>query len=142
LGGPVLISHVGVAVADFDAAVARYEALLGHPPRVVKDVPDQQVRVAVFSAGGSSEGGGGDIELVWPTSPESPVARFLERRGEGLHHVGVWVDDIDRRLAALKAAGVRLIDEAPKVGAEGNRIAFVHPSSTGGILLELQEKIR
>lgn len=133
-----LISHVGIAVADLEQAVNRYTLLTGAPPVMVTDVPDQKVRVAMFAEGGSHAGG--RIELVAPTSDDSPIASFLARRGEGLHHICIYVEDIEARLKDLQAEGCRLIDETPRVGAEGNRIAFVHPAAGHGVLLELEEK--
>ncbi|HPC12138.1 MAG TPA: methylmalonyl-CoA epimerase [candidate division Zixibacteria bacterium] len=135
-----MISHVGIAVADLDAAVARYRLLTGGAAPVIVDVPDQKVRVAIFSGGEGAPGhGGGRIELVAPVSDDSPVAKFIAKRGEGLHHICLYVADIERKLAELKAAGARLIDETPRCGAEGNRIAFVHPAGSHGVLLELEE---
>ncbi len=133
-----VISHVGIAVADIDAATARYAVLTGDSAPFVAEVPDQKVKVAIFSGG--SPHAGGRIELVSPTSDDSPIAKYLQKRGEGLHHICVYVDDIERKLGELKAAGVRLIDETPRIGAEGNRIAFVHPAGTHGVLIELEEK--
>ncbi len=134
-----VISHVSIAVADLDASIARFTLITGHPPHLVKEVPEQGVKVAIF-VGSESDDAGGNIELVSPLSDESPVGRFITRRGEGLHHVCVYVDDLDEKLADLKAEGARLIDNEPRVGAEGDRIAFVHPTSVNGVLLELQEK--
>lgn len=133
-----LISHIGVAVADLDRAVEQYTLITGAPPVLTTDVPDQKVTVAMFAAGGSHAGG--RIELVAPTSPDSPIAKFIAGRGEGLHHICIYVSDIEARLEAMKAEGCRLIDETPRVGAEGNRIAFVHPASGHGVLIELEEK--
>ena len=132
-----MISHIGVAVADLDEAIQRYSKLTGDTSPKIETVPDQKVKVAIFSGGETSAGG--RIELVAATSPDSPIARFIERRGEGLHHICIYVDDIDARLAELKAAGIRLIDETPRTGAEGGRIAFVHPSAGNGVLIELEE---
>jgi methylmalonyl-CoA/ethylmalonyl-CoA epimerase len=134
-----IISHVSIAVSDLEAGRALFENLTGRKPVLVKEVPEQKVKVAIF-AGGEGAHDGGNIELVSPTSLDSPVGRFIAKKGEGLHHLCIYVDDLDARLAQLKAAGVRLIDETPKIGAEGDRIAFVHPSSCSGVLLELQEK--
>ena len=133
-----LISHIGVAVADLDEAISRYRLLTGGPGPKIESVPDQKVKVAIFSEG--SESSGGRIELVAATSPDSPIARFVERRGEGLHHICIYVDDLNSRLAELKKAGVKLIDETPRAGAEGGLIAFVHPSSCNGVLIELEER--
>ncbi len=136
----LLISHVGIAVADLEAAVARYQLLTGDTNPHITEVPDQQVKVAIFSPGpNSNEENGGRIELVCPTSERSPVARFLDKKGEGLHHLCLYVENLDEKLVELEEAGVRLIDKTPRIGAEGNRIAFVHPSSMCGVLIELEE---
>lgn len=130
-----LISHVGIAVADFESAVECYKLITGDDSPVIKEVPDQQVRVAIFATGGSA----GRIELISPTSPDSPVARHLARRSEGLHHLCIRVDDLEAKLEELTKAGMKLIDNQPRIGAEGHRIAFVHPAGTRGVLLELEE---
>jgi methylmalonyl-CoA/ethylmalonyl-CoA epimerase len=132
-----LISHVGIAVENLDAAITRYRLLLGADPVHVIDVPDQKVRVAIFPASGYP---GGRIELLQAMSPDSAIARFISKRGEGLHHLCLYVDDIERKLEELKTAGFQLIDESPRIGAEGNRIAFVHPGSANGVLIELEER--
>jgi methylmalonyl-CoA/ethylmalonyl-CoA epimerase len=106
---------------------------------LVTEVADQKVRVAIFSSGIGAHSGG-RVELVAATSDDSPIKKFIEKRGEGLHHICIFVKDIDARLREMKAAGYRLIDEAPRTGAEGTRIAFVHPSSGNGVLIELEEK--
>lgn len=135
-----LISHIGIAVADLDEAVGRYGLLTGDSEPSVSEVADQKVKVAIFASSGGASSGGGRIELLAAVSPDSPVARFVEKRGEGLHHICLYVDDISARLDELKRAGVKLIDEAPKVGAEGNKVAFLHPSSFNGVLIELEER--
>jgi methylmalonyl-CoA/ethylmalonyl-CoA epimerase len=132
-----LISHVGIAVEDLDAAIERYRLLLGVEPTHVIDVPDQMVRVAIFPASGFP---GGRIELLQATSSDSPIARYIDKRGEGLHHLCIYVNDIGQKLAELKTAGIELIDKTPRVGAEGNRIAFVHPRDANGLLIELEER--
>ncbi len=123
------LDHVGVAVPDLDAALKVWKTLLGEEP-VIEDVEGQKVRTATFPSG---------IELLAPLSAESPVAGFLDKRGGGIHHVTLRVQDLDAELQRLKAAGVRLINEEPVPGAGGCRIAFVHPKATGGVLLELAE---
>ncbi|MDX9856436.1 MAG: methylmalonyl-CoA epimerase [candidate division Zixibacteria bacterium] len=133
-----LLSHAGIAVASLEDAVARYRVITGREPSMITEVADQKVRVAMFSVGG--EHAGGRVELVAATSADSPIAKYIEKRGEGLHHICIYVEDIVARLAELKRAGYRLIDEVPRIGAEGNRIAFVHPSAGGGVLIELEEK--
>ena len=126
------LHHVGIVVADLDAALARYAAL-GFVGGERFDVPEQHV-VAVVLAAGS-----GYVELIQPTDPEGPIARFLAKRGEGLHHVAYRVPDLAATLDRLAAAGVRLIDPAPRRGTHGWRIAFVHPESCAGVLTELVE---
>lgn len=126
------LHHVAHVVGDLDAAVARYEAL-GFGPAERFAVPEQAVEVATFSAGP------GWIELIRPTDPDGPIARFLAKRGEGMHHVAYRVPDLADSLSALDAAGVRLIDRAPRSGVHGWRIAFVHPESCAGVLTELVE---
>ena len=136
-----LVSHIGIAVADLDEAVGRYRLLTGDCELSLGEVADQKVKVAIFaSSGPQSSSDGGRIELIAATSADSPVARFVEKRGEGLHHVCLYVDDLSVKLDELKRAGVRLIDEEPRIGAEGNRVAFVHPSSFNGVLIELEER--
>lgn len=134
-----LVSHIGIAVADMAEAVARYKLLTGDDQPEICEVPDQQVTVAIFEP---PEGAGGRIELVAPTSSGSPVARFIDKRGEGLHHVCFYVDDIEAKLDELKRAGIRLIDESPRKGAGGHLIAFVHPSGTNGVLIELTQRTK
>jgi len=131
------VSHVGIAVADLDIAVSKYAAILGSDNHTITEVNDQKVKVAMFAP---DDPGATRIELLAATSSDSPIAKYLEKRGEGLHHICIYVDDIDSRLAELKSAGIRLIDETPHIGAEGNRIAFVHPSGANGVLIELEER--
>ena len=132
-----LISHIGIAVSDLEAAARNFGLITGQKAPDVPEVADQKVKVAIFASAGVE---GGRIELVAPSSPDSPVAKFIEKRGEGLHHICIFVDDIHATLSELRAEGVRLIDEKPRRGAEGNLIAFVHPSSMNGVLIELEEK--
>jgi len=132
-----LISHIGIAVSDLEAAVERFRLIADGPPSDIVEVTDQKVRVALF---GGARDGSARIELVAPTSDDSPVTGFIKKRGEGLHHLCVYVDDIEKTLGQLKAAGVRLIDEAPRRGAEGHLIAFVHPADMNGVLVELEQR--
>ena len=127
------LHHVAVVVADLGAAVARYAAL-GFAVGERFAVPEQNVDVVTFRAGP------GYLELIQPTDPEGPIARFLGKRGEGLHHVAYRVPDLAAALRRLAAAGVRLIDEAPRRGVHGWRIAFLHPDSCAGVLTELVEE--
>jgi methylmalonyl-CoA/ethylmalonyl-CoA epimerase len=127
------LDHVAIAVPDLAGAVATYEALTGGVGSPAERVEDQGVDV-VFIGSGS-----GRIELVAPISDASPVARFLARRGAGLHHLAYRVHDLPARLHELTARGVELIDREPRAGAHGRRVAFLHPRSTGGVLIELIE---
>jgi methylmalonyl-CoA/ethylmalonyl-CoA epimerase len=128
------LHHVAVAVPSIAEARGAYEGVLGFQAGEPEHVSDQRVNVLVMRAGGLR------VELVEPAAPDSPVSRFLERRGSGLHHVAYRVADIERALAELARSGVRLIDRAPRPGAEGTRIAFVHPQGLGGVLTELVEE--
>lgn len=127
------IHHVAVAVDSVDEALPVYRDLLGFELSGIEEVEDQQVRVAVLVKGTHR------VELVEPASEDSPVTRFLRKRGPGLHHVCLDVEGLEDVMAGLKGAGVPLIDERPRPGAEGRRVAFVHPRGTGGVLLELSE---
>lgn len=131
LGAVSGIDHVGIAVPDLDAAIAFYRDTLGLTLESVEVVADQKVRTAIFPTPA------GRIELLESTDPEGPIAKFIAKRGPGIHHLAVQVDDVAARLVELEAAGVRLIDRAPRIGAGGHLIAFVHPAATGGVLLEL-----
>lgn len=125
------INHLGIATKDINAALAFWQDALGLEHVHTETVEDQKVRVAMLPIGESR------VELLEPTSDDSPISKFLEKRGGGIHHIAVEVDDIEAVLAQLKASGTRLIDEAPRVGAEGCLVAFVHPSATHGVLIEL-----
>jgi len=127
----VKIDHIGVAVKSLSDAIKVYEDALGLTVSGFDQVDDQGVRVAMLNIGESR------IELLEPTGPESPVEKFMTKRGEGIHHIAIAVDDIEKALERFKAAGLRVVDSAPRQGAHNTRIAFVHPSSTHGVLLEL-----
>lgn len=129
--GPAAIDHVGLAVADLDAATAFYQRLLGVPPSHREEVPPDGVAAVFFDLGPSS------LELLGSTRADSSVARFLERRGEGLHHLAYRVSDIEAELASWRGRGAELIDEHPRQGARGRLVAFIHPKSAGGVLTEL-----
>ena len=131
-----VLDHVGIAVLDLASAIAFYRDALGLDIEAPEEVRSQGVRANFIPVGDSA------IELLEATAPESPIARFLERRGAGLHHITLRVEDLDAALDRLKARGVRLIDERPRPGAHGSRVAFVHPSSTHGVLVELKENVR
>jgi methylmalonyl-CoA/ethylmalonyl-CoA epimerase len=131
----VCVDHVGVAVRNLDEAIRVYRDVLGFRLEGVHVLVERKVRVAFFSTGGETQ-----IELLEPLGNDSPVAKFLENRGEGIQHIAVKVKDINTVLAELKQKGVTLVDEKPRIGAEGAKIAFIHPKSTKGVLLELVEK--
>ena len=135
--GAKAVNHIGIAVKSIDEHRAFYEATLGAHFEAIEDVPDQKVRVAFFTVG--PPGHEVRLELLEPTSADSPVGAFIEKRGEGLHHVAYTVDGIQSRLDELKGAGVRLIDETPRDGAHHQRIAFLHPKASRGVLTELCE---
>ena len=128
---PKKISHIGIAVANIEEAAPFYRDVLGMEFEGTEVVAEQKVKVAFFAVGESR------IELLEPTSEDSPVAKFLAKNGPGVHHVAFEVADLEQRLVALKAEGVRLIDEAPRMGAHNTRIAFLHPKASGGVLTEL-----
>jgi methylmalonyl-CoA/ethylmalonyl-CoA epimerase len=127
------VDHVGIAVPSLDEAQPFWEAALGLRFHPREHVAEQDVTVAMGEAGETH------IELLEPCGPEGPIARFLEKNRPGIHHIALHVDDLDAALVRLRAAGARLIDETPRVGAGGKRIAFVHPKSASGVLLELCE---
>ena len=128
------VDHVGIAVKDLAASVKWYEETLGLHSKGTEVVQEQQVTVAFLPCGDSER------ELLESASPEGPIARFIEKNGEGIQHIAIRVDDIDAALAELKEKGVRLIDQTPRYGAGGARIAFLHPKATHGVLLELCER--
>ncbi len=127
------LDHVAIAVKDLEAAVKYYVEVLGFAPPELEEVPEQKVRTAIFGHGL------GRIELICPTEAGTGVARFLEKRGEGLHHVCVEVEDLEATLKALKGKGAPLIDETPRPGAGGAKVAFVHPKGAHGVLTELRQ---
>jgi methylmalonyl-CoA/ethylmalonyl-CoA epimerase len=134
------IDHIGIAVANLDQALTFYRDALGFEIEAPEDVASQKVRAHFIPLGNPAEQTGASLELLEATDPSSPIARYLEKRGPGLHHITLRVDDIAAALARLKAHGVRLIDEAPRPGAGGSLVAFIHPSSTHGVLVELTER--
>ena len=127
------IDHIGIAVKSLTDAVKVYQDAIGLSVSGYDQVDEQGVRVAMLDVGESR------IELLEPTGPGSPIEKFMAKRGEGIHHIALTVDNIEETLKQLKATGVRLIDETPRRGAHNTRIAFVHPSATHGVLLELVE---
>jgi len=127
------LDHIGIAVQDLAAALAFYRDALGLEVEVPEDVPSQRVRAHFVPVGSAA------IELLEATADDSPIARFVARRGPGLHHVTLRVEDIRAALARLKERGVRLIDEEPREGAHGSLVAFIHPASAHGVLVELKQ---
>lgn len=127
------IDHIGIAVKSLDDAIKIYEGAIGLQVSGYDQVDDQGVRVAMLTVGESR------IELLEATGADSPIEKFVAKRGEGIHHIALRVDNIQEALDKLKASGVRLIDSAPRAGAHNTRIAFIHPSSTHGVLMELVE---
>jgi len=130
--GTMKIDHIGIVVQDIEAALQVYETALGLPLKAIAEVPDQKVKVAFLPLGESN------VELVQPTEEGTGTAKFLAKRGEGVHHICIEVDDIRATLARLKAYGVQLIDEKPRHGTHGE-VAFVHPRGAHGVLIELVE---
>jgi methylmalonyl-CoA epimerase len=129
------IDHIGIAVEDIDAALGVYRDLLGMPLVHRETVTDQGVDAALLDVGD------GHVELVAPLGPETAVGKFLAKKGPGLHHVAYRVADVEATLSALAASGARLIDERPRTGIRGSRVAFVHPASTGGVLTEIVQPV-
>jgi methylmalonyl-CoA/ethylmalonyl-CoA epimerase len=155
------IDHVGIACRDLDAAIERYQATFGLEVVSLEVNSEQGVREAMLAVGGSSGGvagavagssggvagavagsSGGYVQLLEPLGPDTPVGRFLARRGEGLHHVGYGVEDVSQALAAIGGSGVRLLDQRPRHGSMGASIAFLHPADLGGVLTELVQAAR
>jgi methylmalonyl-CoA/ethylmalonyl-CoA epimerase len=127
------IDHIGVATDDLDGAIALYEDTLGMPVAHRETVESQGVEAVLLDVGD------GHVELLRPLGPETPIGKYLDKRGPGLHHVAYAVDDIEGVLGRLKEAGIELIDSEPRVGIRDSRVAFVHPRSTGGVLTEIVE---
>lgn len=128
------IDHIGIAVRDWEQALARYAALTSGPPQHIEELPAQKVRVAMFEIGASH------VELLLPTAPDSPIAKFLEKRGEGMHHICFKVPNLDAALRKLQADGMEVLPGAGSPGANNSRVAFLHPKSAAGVLIELVEK--
>ncbi|ABK98903.1 methylmalonyl-CoA epimerase [Pelobacter propionicus] len=128
------INHIGIAVASLDDNIPFYRDQLGMALAGQEEVAEQKVRVAMFTIGESK------IELLEPTSPDSPIAKFLEKNGSGVHHLAYEVDDCSAAIATMIAGGARMIDEKPRNGAHGTLIAFIHPKSSNGILTELCQR--
>ena len=128
------ISHIGIPVKSIENSMLFYKDVFGLELIEIEEVPEQKVKVAMFQIGDSK------IELLEPTSDESPIAKFLEKKKGGIHHLAIEVDNVQEELDNLAKKGIRLIDKEPRIGAGGVKIAFVHPKSTSGVLLELCEK--
>ena len=131
---PTVIDHIGIAVKSIDDALVFWEKAMGIKCEGIEEVEEQKVKTAFLPVRET------EIELLEGTSEDSPVSRFIEKKGEGIHHIAIRVDNIEEALDELKSKGIRLIDEKPRAGAGGCRIAFVHPKATGGILLEISER--
>lgn len=129
-----VLDHIGIAVAKLDESLAFFRDALGLEVTAVEEVLSQRVRAHFVSTGSTA------LEILEATADDSPIAKFINRRGPGLHHVTLRVDDLTAALVELQQRGVRLIDEIPRAGAEGARVAFIHPSSTHGVLVELKEQ--
>jgi methylmalonyl-CoA epimerase len=128
------VDHIGIAVNNIEDALLFYQDQLGLAVGGIEEVPEQKVKVAFMKIGESR------IELLQSTDPDGPVAKFIEKRGQGIQHIAIGVDDINKELNDLKTKGARLIDEQPRIGAGGAKIAFVHPKSSSGVLLELCQR--
>ena len=133
---PKRIDHIAIIVRDIEQALVFYRDTLGITPGEIKEVPSEQVRIAFLPLGGP---GGSEIELIEPTTPDSSLTKFLEKRGEGLHHVCLEVENIDAALAEMQEKGAPVLDKQPRNAAEGRAI-FLHPRGTNGVLLELLER--
>ena len=130
------LTHVGIAVKNLEDSIKTFSKLFQSGTAGTESVPDQKVKLAFFHIGDTS------IELTQATSPDSPIAKFIEKRGEGVHHLSFEVEDIKAEIARLKAEGFQLIDETPRLGAGGYWIAFIHPESTNGVLVEISQKVK
>jgi methylmalonyl-CoA/ethylmalonyl-CoA epimerase len=128
------IDHIGIAVRHLDDVLPFYEEVLKLPLLAIEEVESEKVRVAFLQVGETN------IELLEPTSMESPIAQFIEKRGEGIHHIAIGVESIQERINEMKLKGIRMIQDEPKVGAHGAEVAFIHPKSASGVLFELCEK--
>ena len=128
------LEHIGIAMRSIEEGAKIWEGILGFTPEAIIEVKSQKVRVAIFDAGGVK------IELLEPLGDNGPIARFLEKKGEGLHHLCFEVKDIEKLLKDFKSKGIKLVDEVPRSGASAKKVAFLHPSSIHGVLIELCEK--
>ena len=129
------IDHIGIAVNDLDEAISNYTDILGLESKKTEAIEEQKIISATILVGGVK------IELLQPTHPDSPIGKFIEKRGEGMHHIAFRVENIDESLKQLSAKGVNLIDKKARIGVGGTRIAFIHPKDMKGVLIELVERI-
>ena len=129
------VDHIAIAVNNLNEVVELYGKIFGLKPEHIKDVPDQGVKAALIPVGNGTE-----IEFLEPINPQGGVAKFLEKKGEGIHHIALEVDDVEQEIKSLVAKGVEMIDKQPRMGLAG-KIAFIHPKSTRGILIELCQKV-
>jgi len=127
------LDHIGIAVSDLDASCKFYRDSLGFTVSEPEELPDRQLKICMVDM----NAGGAQVELLWPTHPDSAVAKFIEKKGPGIHHLCYRVEDVAAKLAELKADGVRLIDSEPRPGAHNTLVAFIHPKSAGGVLTEI-----
>lgn len=130
---PSHIEHIGIAVSELDSAISLFEKILGQPCYNIEEIADQKVRTAFFKVGETK------IELLQSTDPEGPIGKFIEKKGEGIHHIAFAVENIEEKLEQANSLGIKLIDSKPRKGAEGLDIAFLHPKSTNGVLMEFCE---
>jgi len=128
------LGHIGIAVRCIEERLKLWRDILGLRVEMIEEVPQQKVRVVMLDVGGVR------VELLEPMADDSPIAKFIEKRGEGLHHLSFEVDDIEQEIKELKGKNLRMIDEVPREGAHGSKIAFIHPASTGSVLIELSQK--
>lgn len=128
------VDHIGIAVKSIEESLKFYEGILGIKSVAREEVEDQKVITAFLPLGDT------EVELLQSTSEEGPIAKFIDKKGEGIHHIAFRVDDIEKALEELKAQGIRLIDEVPRIGAGGAKIAFIHPKATNGVLIEISER--
>lgn len=131
---PTHIEHIGIAVKNLQKSIAYYEKVLGLSCYAIEEVPSQHVKTAFFKVGDTK------LELLESTSPEGPIAKFIAKKGEGIHHIAFAVKELKARLEEVAQKGIQLIDKTPRPGAEGFNIAFLHPKSTGGVLTEFCEQ--
>jgi methylmalonyl-CoA/ethylmalonyl-CoA epimerase len=128
------VDHIGIAVKSLDESLSFYTDILGLPLESIEEVPSQRVKVAFIPVGETR------LELLEPTSTDSPIAKFIEKRGEGIHHIALGVESIEARIKEMQENGIKMIDNEPRPGAHGTKVAFLHPKSTGGVLYEFCEK--